>query len=45
MELVKPAFGLVFWMLVSFGIIVFLLKKFAWPIILGTLNEREKKHR
>ena len=25
MELVKPAFGLVFWMLVSFGIIVFVL--------------------
>ncbi len=42
MELVKPAFGLVFWMLVSFSIIVFLLKKFAWPVILGSLNEREK---
>ncbi|MFN5323388.1 MAG: F0F1 ATP synthase subunit B [Bacteroidota bacterium] len=42
MELVKPAFGLVFWMLVSFSIIVFILKKFAWPVILGSLNEREK---
>jgi F-type H+-transporting ATPase subunit b len=42
MELVKPAFGLVFWMLVSFGIIVFLLKKFAWPVILGALDEREQ---
>ncbi len=42
MELVKTAFGLVFWMLVSFSIIVFLLKKFAWPVILGSLNEREK---
>jgi len=42
MELVKPAFGLVFCMLVSFSIIVFLLKKFAWPVILGSLNEREK---
>jgi F-type H+-transporting ATPase subunit b len=42
MELVKPAFGLVFWMLVSFSIIVFLLKKFAWPVILGSLQEREK---
>ncbi len=42
MELVKPAFGLVFWMLISFGIIVFLLKKFAWPVILGALDERER---
>jgi len=42
MELVKPAFGLVFWMLISFGIIVFLLKKFAWPIILKALDERER---
>jgi F-type H+-transporting ATPase subunit b len=42
MELVKPAFGLVFWMLVSFSIIVFILKKFAWPVILGSLQEREK---
>lgn len=42
MELVKPAFGLVFWMIVSFSIIMFLLKKFAWPVILGMLDEREK---
>jgi F-type H+-transporting ATPase subunit b len=42
MELVKPAFGLVFWMVVSFSIIMFLLKKFAWPVILGALDEREK---
>jgi F-type H+-transporting ATPase subunit b len=42
MELVKPAFGLVFWMVVSFSIILFLLKKFAWPVILGALDERER---
>ncbi|HEX5002133.1 MAG TPA: F0F1 ATP synthase subunit B [Bacteroidia bacterium] len=42
MELVKPAFGLVFWMSVSFLIILFLLKKFAWPIILKALDEREQ---
>jgi len=42
MELVKPAFGLIFWMLISFGIIVFLLKKFAWPVILKALDERER---
>lgn len=42
MELVKPAFGLIFWMLISFGIIVFLLMKFAWPVILKALDERER---
>ncbi len=42
MELVKPAFGLIFWMFVSFGLILFLLKKFAWKPILEMLDEREK---
>ena len=42
MELVKPAFGLVFWMFISFGIILFILKKFAWKPILNMLHEREK---
>jgi len=41
MELVKPEFGLIFWMIVSFGIILFILKKFAWAPILNMLNERE----
>ncbi|MBN8701438.1 MAG: F0F1 ATP synthase subunit B [Bacteroidetes bacterium] len=41
MELVKPAFGLVFWMCISFGIIFFILKKFAWGPILTMLKERE----
>lgn len=42
MELVKPAFGLIFWMFISFGIIVFILKKYAWSPILGMLKEREE---
>lgn len=42
MELVKPAFGLVFWMIISFSIILFILKKFAWPVILKALDEREQ---
>ena len=41
MELVKPAFGLIFWMFVSFGLILFILKKFAWKPILNMLHERE----
>lgn len=42
MELVKPAIGLVFWMLVSFGILLFILKKFAWKPILSALRSREE---
>jgi F-type H+-transporting ATPase subunit b len=41
MELVKPDFGLVFWMTVSFLIVVFLMRKFAWGPILTMLKERE----
>src|SRR4051812_17678558 len=41
MELVKPSLGLIFWMIVSFSIILFLLKKFAWKPILGMIKERE----
>jgi F-type H+-transporting ATPase subunit b len=41
MELVQPAFGLVFWMLVSFLIVLFILGKFAWKPILKSLKERE----
>lgn len=42
MELVKPSIGLIFWMVVSFSIILFLLKKFAWGPILGMIQEREE---
>ncbi len=41
MELIKPAFGLVFWMTLSFGIVFFLLRKYAWKPILNSLRERE----
>jgi F-type H+-transporting ATPase subunit b len=41
MELVKPEFGLIFWMLVSFLIVLFILGKFAWKPILKALKERE----
>ena len=41
MELVKPEFGLIFWMTVSFLIVVFILRKFAWGPILSSLKERE----
>ncbi len=42
MELVNPGFGLIVWMTLSFAIVLFLLSKFAWPMILGSLKEREE---
>ncbi len=41
MELLTPAIGLLFWMVLVFGILVFALKKFAWKPILSALKERE----
>ena len=40
--LVSPGLGVIVWMLVSFGIMVFILMKWGWPAILKALNEREK---
>ncbi len=42
MKLVTPDIGLLFWMLVSFGIVLFLLRKFAWKPILASLKTREE---
>jgi len=42
MELVTPAIGTIFWMLLFFGMILWILKKFAWRPILNTLKNREK---
>ena len=41
MGLVMPDFGLLFWMVVSFSILLFILKKFAWKPILKALADRE----
>jgi len=43
MELVSPGIGLIFWMTLSFGIVLFLLSKYAWPMIIGSLKEREEE--
>lgn len=40
MELFTPDFGLVFWMFVGFAILFFILWKFAWPVILKTVDDR-----
>ncbi|WP_295712549.1 F0F1 ATP synthase subunit B [Mucilaginibacter sp.] len=42
MDLVTPALGLVFWTTISFGILLFILGKFAWKPILGALSDRER---
>lgn len=42
MELVTPDIGLFFWMLVSFTIVLVILKKFAWKPILNGLKAREE---
>jgi len=41
MELITPGLGLIFWMTLSFGLLVFILGKFAWKPILNMLKERE----
>ena len=39
---INPGLGTPIWMLVSFGILVFILIKFGWPAILKALDKREK---
>jgi F-type H+-transporting ATPase subunit b len=39
--LLKPELGLLFWMLVSFGIVFFVLAKFGFPIIVKMVDERK----
>ncbi len=40
--LINPGLGTPFWMLVSFGILAFILIKFGWPVILKSLHKREE---
>ena len=42
MDLITPEFGLVFWTLVTFFIVLVILKKFAWKPLLGAVSEREE---
>lgn len=41
MELVSPGIGPIFWMTISFGILLWILAKYAWKPIMKALNERE----
>lgn len=40
MALFKPEFGLVFWMLIVFLIIFGILARYAWPVIIRSIEER-----
>lgn len=40
MELFTPDFGLIFWMFVAFAVLFFILWKWAWPVILKTVDQR-----
>jgi len=41
MSLLTPDPGLLFWMLISFGIVFFVLAKFGFPIIVKMVDERK----
>ncbi len=42
MELVSPGIGLIFWMTLAFGLLLFILGKFVWPPVMRALNDREQ---
>ena len=42
MELVQPGLGLIVWMTVAFGLLIWILGKYAWKPIMKGLKEREE---
>lgn len=42
MSLLTPDFGLLFWMLLSFGIVFTLLAKFGFPVVTRMVDERNE---
>ena len=41
-QFVTPGFGLVFWTIITFLLLLLILKKFAWKPILGAVSDREE---
>ena len=39
--LLTPDPGLIFWMLISFGVVFFILAKFGFPVIVNMIDERK----
>lgn len=42
MSLLIPDSGLLFWMIIVFGIVFFILAKYGWPAITGMIDERKR---
>src|ERR1700751_5496092 len=42
MQLLTPALGLIIWTVLAFLVVFLILKKYAWPSILGGLRKREQ---
>lgn len=42
MELITPGLGLIFWMTISFGLVLLVLRKYAWHPILASIRLRER---
>ena len=43
MDLMLPDTGLLFWMTVIFGLVLFILAKFGFPLITGMVDKRNKR--
>lgn len=43
MSLITPDFGLLFWMVLIFGIVFFILAKFGFPVITGMVDKRRER--
>ena len=41
--LLDPHVGLIIWTIITFLVVLLVLKKFAWPQLLASLDEREKR--
>ncbi len=42
MFLLTPDSGLIFWMLIAFGVVFFVLAKFGWPVITKMIDSRKQ---
>lgn len=42
MSLITPDFGLIFWMVVIFGVVFFILAKFGFPVITKAVQKRSE---
>jgi F-type H+-transporting ATPase subunit b len=40
MSLLIPDSGLLFWMIIAFGVVFFVLAKFGWPVITKMIDDR-----